>query len=871
MHSIRRNGSEGFVLLVALLLLLLLSAMAASLAYVATVETRLQSTDQENTLAYYGAEAAMEKMMADLDSLYVSFQAPTVVQIQGLEAQVNEPTLPGITYPEYDFLADDADNDGAPDTQVRRISAGPNEGMVAQIVPMSINVTARRPSGAEVKMTRRIEVALIPVFQFGIFSDTDLSYFPGPGFDFGGRIHTNGNLFLAAGQPLTFFERITAVQEVIRAELANGLAVLGNASRDDPIMIPTASQGCGPPQPACRDLQETEGSKVGGPTSGDNPGWTSISLTIYDGMILNGDTGANLLTLPFVAPGLRPIEIVRRPAPGENAATLIGQSRLYNKAQIRVLTSDDPNDLQPSDSGGVGIRLANVPPYYDPVGGVFGGPGGAETAFAEASDVNASQEYDGNFVRPPNPPPPVGPRLGTCINASPDCWPLIDGYILIEAKQPNGTYADVTMEILNYGIAREDPNAILKFQTFRDVDVDGDVDNNDQLPFDGTQVTNLADANPAKFYPINMYDTREGEVRDNSLGAGSDSCAVGGVTNIIELDVGNLRQWLLGAGAYAAGTGLQVENLAENGYIFYLSDRRGMLPDPTQGPPRIVGEYGYEDMINPTDVNGVPDGVLDATAAEDVDENGLADVYGAGNLGEGFGVANGDPTIRISCNTTGRKNRVSGARHGLKLVNGTLGNLPSRPDGTGGFTVASENIVYPQGHYNADTATGFNDPGRWAGGLHVPAAIIADAVSFLSRNWQDAQSLRYPTYKSNTVRRGLTTWYRVAVAGGKNRSFPRPGWTGGNSDFGTDGGTHNFLRYLERWSNQDFNYLGSLVSFFYSEYAVGIYKCCSTVYSPPRRNYDFDTDFLDPDHIPPGTPRFRDVVNLGFQQVFSPN
>ena len=47
-------------------------------------------------------------------------------------------------------------------------------------------MTATRVSGAQAHMTRDVEVAQIPVFQFGVFSDSDLSYFAGPNFDFGG-------------------------------------------------------------------------------------------------------------------------------------------------------------------------------------------------------------------------------------------------------------------------------------------------------------------------------------------------------------------------------------------------------------------------------------------------------------------------------------------------------------------------------------------------------------------------------------------------------------------------------------------------------------------------------------------------------------
>ena len=81
-------------------------------------------------------------------------------------------------------------------------------------------------------------------------------------------------------------------------------------------------------------------------------------------------------------------------------------------------------------------------------------------------------------------------------------------------------------------------------------------------------------------------------------------------------------------------------------------------------------------------------------------------------------------------------------------------------------------------------------------------------------------------------------------------NFPQPIGTG--NDFGTDGGVHNFLRYIEGWPN--LYYRGSLISLYYAEYATGIFKCCNSVYSPPTRHYFFDTEFLIPTNLPPGTP-----------------
>jgi hypothetical protein len=120
--------------------------------------------------------------------------------------------------------------------------------------------------------------------------------------------------------------------------------------------------------------------------------------------------------------------------------------------------------------------------------------------------------------------------------------------------------------------------------------------------------------------------------------------------------------------------------------------------------------------------------------------------------------------------------------------------------------------------------------------------------------------------------------YRTAIISGKNKSFTQPSWPGCNAsqdqcpanDLGTDGGTHNFLRFLEDWSGVNIFYRGSMVSFFYSVQATGIFKCCNTVYGAPRRNFSFDSDFLTPSLLPPRTPMVRDINTTGFTKLSGP-
>jgi hypothetical protein len=196
---------------------------------------------------------------------------------------------------------------------------------------------------------------------------------------------------------------------------------------------------------------------------------------------------------------------------------------------------------------------------------------------------------------------------------------------------------------------------------------------------------------------------------------------------------------------------------------------------------------------------------------------------------------------------------------------GIVGGVNSLP--ASGLTVAAENPVYVQGNYNAtDTSVT---------GASVPAAVIGDAVTILSNNWKDSESFMYPNDPSG--RPAINTGYRFAVVSGKGLSFTWPSWATSTtpfvgSIFGTDGGVGNFLRYVEDWNSagRTILYKGSIVSLYTSRQATGTFKCCANVYAWGVRTYSFDTNFLSPALLPPGTPMFRDVNTLTFRQLLRP-
>lgn len=949
----KRNNQAGVALLSAILVLMLMSALLVGFMSMVNADQIASGINRDQTQAYAAAHAGLEKLTADLGQLFAGNFAPTGAQIATLTAPGMEPQLPGITYegpngsPGYVIRFIDENGDGNPDIadpNGTQITAGPFQGLVGLITPYTIEVTARTAGNAEVRMRREMQTVGIPVFQFGIFSENDQSFFAGPNFAFGGRVHTNQNLYLKqdSGNTLTLQDRVTAVGEVIRTHLANGVSGTHTAT-----VRMARAPGCpAAPTPAnasCFNLLENMGSVVGNVGSAPNePTWTNVSIGTSNGWIRNGRTGARRLDLPIVSDGASPVDLIRRPPVGENPTSPIGRQRFYNMATLRILLSDRPEDLTnlPGVVWTAGVSPVRLQGGFTVTSAEPGTPGVTRIANGTHEFAKSNGNVDQGF-------------------RTADETSTIGGFILINRQDRNGNWTDVTKEILNLGFAGrrltngtlwtpnwannctdQHPNAVIRVQRVRD-NLTGSAPNCGIAP----NATSSGD----NYYPNVLYDPREGFLRDDEnvrptapssftgVTAGWQRLYWGGVMHYVELDVNNLRRWLRGeigssnSNACINGAGPSSCPMDVTGFVVYFSDRRGNRNYGADGVPNAptinpvtgaveygddqeTGEFGFEDNINRDHANSLPNGILDGYFkdvqgndrwAEDVNQNGVLDVYGqtprllpaaqmlsvsnprtpANNIYELYG-ANGVFGRPVDRNVA-RVNRAFFFRRALKLVNGGRGNLPA--NGTQGLTVASENPVYIQGNYNACTNAvpnqGNNFEPACVGGVgfgntpgvdHVSAAVIADAVTLLSNAWNDIRSFVNPHnadtagLTSADARHATTTWYRLGIIGGKGLNFQRPTNNArDHADFGTDGGAHNFLRYIEHW-DATLNYRGSIISFFTSRQAVGTYKCCNIVYTAPTRGFNFDVEFLNPNLLPPRTPMFRDLNTLTFRQILRP-
>lgn len=348
-------------------------------------------------------------------------------------------------------------------------------------------------------------------------------------------------------------------------------------------------------------------------------------------------------------------------------------------------------------------------------------------------------------------------------------------------------------------------------------------------------------------FPIQMYDSREGNRRDSNPNT-ANNVYRNGVMSLVDIDVANMRRFFAGEFDGQFPNGLRSTSIPNNhGWVVYFSDRRG--------DANFDGRYDMED-VNPGSSSLVE---------EDLNNNGAIDI---------------DTTNEAPSIDSQSESGLSAVtdhqyfRRAARLINARL--LPGKYDAanesnTVGFTFASENGVYVRGNYNVQNiavAGGTNVTESTAyypqdTADHIPSSVVGDSVTILSNNWNDSRS--FTDAFDATKREATDTQVRFAMITGDSLTARAPG-TNGNFD-GLNGGLHNLLRFLESWKDNRLNYSGSLINLYNSFNNNGKWKCCTTVYDPPIRDWTFDNTFSDPNRLPPGSPFVYYLSFTGFQRV----
>lgn len=960
-------------MIIAIMVMALLAIFVAAAVSRVTNEARVMGADQANTEAYFAAQAALERMSRNFSNVYDVRIRPTPVDITNIQTD-----FPA-SYTNYEFEQVLLAENGGAATTTTVDNDSPFAGLVASRTSWRMDATAyNNKTGAEVRLTRTLNNYTIPIFQFGIFYDDPMEHHPGPPFAFGGRVHTNGDIYLMAGNTSTNFrDRVTAHGEVVVDVARNGDPYTNWGQRvrvnDGTGTYRIVSQGSvtGGPDIARTNPDLPDGSV--------NTGWASFSTQFNGNLIAHSPA----LRLPLqIGSTDLPIEIIKRGVAGDS--DILRDSRYFNKPGLRVTLSNSQAQL-PGGGGGVCLNAtvqanplnqvaAGVPGYrpfqrtgaaaarpihsvngyrLTPVAGrqvwikveavrtdsatlspvatditsdilslgmtdstiVPTGPAGAtSTVIGDLDAIIKIQRFAMN-----GPPPKVvaaGYFQAAGAN-TPAYTQAADGAVgrnVAQIVAPFGTFTTQPRNVYTYLPA----NAVLGLPARSVVARENRFINpgevNFQYPVGATPATNVflplgtaagglykpnnVAANGAPIpalaadqqtklipFPIMMFDTREGVYNDSLANTGAGNTWAGlyqaggtqrvpvdGVMGMIDFDVANFKRLVDGAFNGTMPGGLTSAGIPDNdgiGWIVYFSDRRNDLDND--------GQYDNENVYvaAPTDTTGFTPGEdvnRNGTMQTSYDNSGNVTVGGANTgLGESATYSTGLEADSAAFTDTPWN------RHAQRLINGTV--LPGNE--FKGFSFASENGVYIQGNYNANgvnvgmvgaTPTPYDQYRNTLGNM-VPASVVSDAVSILSTEWNDGKSFRWAYEFGTAALDGrlvtIQTTVRCALLMGDALSFDRnngPNQGGGNLHM--SGGVHNFKRFREDWNDVSMNYCGSLINLFNSVNNTGPFKCCNHIYAPPTRNWVFDSNFLDPRKLPPGTPFFQYINLTGFRRTY---
>ncbi len=639
------SDENGAALAIAIIIVAILAVVALTALAFSSTEARIAGSDLHRTQTFYASESGMEKMTNDFSNLFRNKLYPTTTDLFTI---ANSPPAPLLTegFTFQQTLDEDAQKlaelraiQGLPNTVYPRVNIpeGPYAGLYASVLPYKMSSTATMTSTrTQVKLEREFNNYLVPLFQFGIYSNEDLEFAPGPVMTFNGRVHSNGNIY--ALRNIKFLNRLSMAGELVRAASRGGES--NTLAGADQVFVQVGGINV---QSTIGSVQ-AGGGTVGGPnfttsTSGQrgyfpgspngvaNPNWETQSVSPpvagtpnrFGGQVLTNTTGADSLKTPLEISGNSPVEIIKRALPSDSQ--ILSASRFHTKSQIRILIDDETAGYGATNVAGIpagkGVLLSTFMPS------ILGG-GNALRTISDAGTVG------GVVIRQKNPDNSISPNavsVRTVKNSVPNTnvnyippGSGITGRILIEIVKPDGTTVDVTQTILSMGVTEGEPNGIVYLQRplwaaliqgSRDrsgngcdlvswtksnsqIIADGEIQAN-PIPFLNTSrnfITGLPgaidddggspirEAIPGISYnqivPINVYNVREGWVRSNS-----DAKTVyyeRGITSVVELNMRNLARWFDGVydGNLLTGRNAVSTNIkGDEGYIVYVSDRRG--------------------------------------------------------------------------------------------------------------------------------------------------------------------------------------------------------------------------------------------------------------------------------------------------------
>ena len=362
-NSAKIKSEKGSALVIALLILLLLMAFAALAISRTTTEIQMTGNDISEGRAYAASEASLESMTRDFVDIFERKLVPSTADIQTIK------TNPVSGFSNFTFATDITKTQESMPTI---LTGGSYSGLYALRDSWEVNSYATETnSDVKVQLKRRFYSDRIPIFQFGIFYEDDLEINRPPFFTLGGRVHTNGNLFVTAqpktwGDGVYFNSRVTAVGEVVNDIWKPGVGTnfTNGVDNQSNVFISDAS---GNPQELLTGQGSVNCTTPSGtnvfaaypnlPNCSANANWNT-QKTKFQG---NLENNVKKLNLPLSQLNLDMIELIKR---GKNVgdvanisgttsavttatqdSSVISKERFANKPGLRISLSDSQAKL----------------------------------------------------------------------------------------------------------------------------------------------------------------------------------------------------------------------------------------------------------------------------------------------------------------------------------------------------------------------------------------------------------------------------------------------------------------------------------------------------------------------------------------------
>lgn len=298
MKLLKRKLSQGNAL-VAVMLMIMISLIAVGAALSWTMSSQnMTYRHSQYTRTVAAAEAATEKAVIAINDDYKRYgQVYVVSNLNQYRAMVPKPNESS-RWSKYKFTdaagnADRIQVDYIQGTNLVEVSPK-YKGLLGFPATFRVVATAReKNSSLNVNGAVKQEVlsSLIPIFQFAMFYNLDYECSALPLMTVNGPVHCNGNIHLTPWNGLTFRTNITATKQILRSP------------------------------------------KSGNTKGGNGP-------VTYGGA---RDGGVSTLALPIgtnnTPAAVR--QVIEMPPAGEDPNSTMGQQRLYNKADMIILVSNN--------------------------------------------------------------------------------------------------------------------------------------------------------------------------------------------------------------------------------------------------------------------------------------------------------------------------------------------------------------------------------------------------------------------------------------------------------------------------------------------------------------------------------------------------